>query len=560
MNYLCVAIVSCALAYLSREARAFEIETPVSEGCHEELTLTAARDAGFPAFAMAPAPTDEQRRAMNDLVFGLPNDDPWSLALFIGVRSNDLKDNAPTNLDGLFHVHDDPETQDEHCIRQPEDDGSAGDVTAIAACRAYIIAELEAGGLLADTVDLMGTEPVRSYFRFRGRFTIALPTFAYHLGRAAHALQDSHTHSMRDATTGHIRHMLNYIDAFGQNEYSEEDDGYPHLSALDTCRNNNAHQATRIRFATEATTRMFAAIADPAPGRRARVEAVIDSALVLDPGCDAANRYCDAPELDETTDIRSFGCAAAGASGTFLVVGIGLLVLRRSRRRGRGIGAGLAFVALGLWSPDVAAQTPTPTPPAPAEPAPLESSPTPPPPVLPTEAAAEQTGPASTALATADASNIWHTDHWHFDLRVGASFDDPGAGLMVGIARTQSKWTVGFLAEWNPWFSFDRISVRPGVFNAYGTLAYRWFQGNRLTIATRIEAGSSTMLFELLGLDKYTTGIYLGGALATIRFPVTPRVALTFDPVHFAFPAPRPFGLPFFYKQYRVTIGVELRL
>jgi hypothetical protein len=50
-----------------------------------------------------------------------------------------------------------------------------------------------------------------------------------------------------------------------------------------------------------------------------------------------------------------------------------------------------------------------------------------------------------------------------------------------------------------------------------------------------------------------------------------------FDPIHFALPAPRPFGIrplmghgtglhgrrghpPFYYKQYRVTFGVEIAL
>ena len=63
---------------------------------------------------------------------------------------------------------------------------------------------------------------------------------------------------------------------------------------------------------------------------------------------------------------------------------------------------------------------------------------------------------------------------------------------------------------------------------------------------------------ELLGIDKYTTGAYLGLALTTVKFAVNNRMSLTFDPSHFALPAPRPFGLPFYYKQYRVTVGLEI--
>src|SRR5688572_23196386 len=101
------AILLLLTVCFAAEAHAFEISTPVTNGCHEELTLAASVAAAFPLFTAAPAPTEDQRRAMNDLVFDLPRDDPWSLALFIGVRSNDLRDNAPTNIDGLFHVHDD---------------------------------------------------------------------------------------------------------------------------------------------------------------------------------------------------------------------------------------------------------------------------------------------------------------------------------------------------------------------------------------------------------------------------------------------------------------------
>ncbi len=548
---LLVAGVLVGVASFATDAGAFQIESPVSSPCHESITYRAETTTGFPDHHVSPAPTEDQRRAMNDLVFGLVDRDVWSLALFIGVRSNDLKDNAPTDLQGLIHVHDDPAEQDVHCIRRQEDDGTAGDIGALAACRAFIVAELEAGGLLEDTVDLQQTEPVSTYFKFRGKYTIALPRFAYHLGRAAHAIQDSYAHSMRDADTGHVVSVLNWVDAFGQNNYNQDSDGYPHLSALDNCIDVNEHQRKRIEHATNATTQVFAAIASAGPGRRERVLRAVDAALVLKPGCDPTNNYCNAPELDEPKDLRTFGCSASGVSSAFLVVAVaGLGIAIRRRRRAGQLAAGL--LVLGLWSTPSRADDPPPpveVPTAPPAPAPDASQPAP-----------DPTGPQAAALVKADASSVWYTNHWHFDARFGASIDNPAAGVMVGVARTQAHWTVGFLAEWNPWFSFDRSAVRAGVFDAYFTLSYRWFQGTRLSISTRIEAGTSTMLFDVLGINKFTTGIYVGGALTTIRFPFTHRVAVTFDPVHFAMPTPRPFGLPFYNKQYRVTLGLEVRI
>ncbi|MDQ3367920.1 MAG: hypothetical protein M3680_21050, partial [Myxococcota bacterium] len=322
-----LALAAVLTLSLTTHAYAFEIETPVSNGCHEELALAAATMARFPDTAAAPAPTEDQRRAMNDLVFLLPREEPWSLALLIGVRSNDLRDNAPTNLDGLFHVHDDPADQPAHCMRRQEDNGPEGDISALAACRDFIVGELEAGGMLAETVDLTSTEPVSSFFRFRGVYELALPRFAYRLGRAAHALQDGYTHSMRDAETGKVRHVLNWVDAFGDNEYSEADDGYQHLSGLDDCRRTDPHQQLRIDRARQATADLFAAVADQRPGRRERVLAVVDAALARIDGCDSTNRYCDAPELEEDKGIRTFGCAVAGgAGGTATALLIALLV------------------------------------------------------------------------------------------------------------------------------------------------------------------------------------------------------------------------------------------
>ncbi len=513
-----------ALLFLTSSAHAFEISSPISESCHEDLTLSGVRLAGFPELGAAPIATEDQRRAMGDLVFELPNQDPWTLALLIGVRSNDVGTNAPTNLDGLIHIHDDPAEQAAHCIRRGEDDGAEGDVGALVACREFVLGELEAGGLLEDELDLTATEPVSSYFRFRGVYELALPRFAYRLGRAAHAIQDGYSHTMRDAATGRVTHVLNWVDAFGQNAYVEATDGYPHLSGLDDCRRTDTHQELRVDRAAAATAEIFAAIGQPGPDRRARVEAAVDAALVLLPGCDAANQYCNAPELGEPKDIRTFGCSSTGSGSLVLGGVIAFLALGRRRRAGA---ATLLVCALAARAAPAIAQ-----------------------PVSEEE----------TALAKIDASDRWHHDHWHLDARIGGAIDDPAAAAMVGVGRTQSRWTVGLIAEWNPWFSFDRFSYRAGVLNAYLTASYRWFQGTRLTIATRIEAGSSTMLFELLGIDKYTTGIYLGGALATIRFPLARTVALTFDPIHFGFPTPRPFGLPFYYKQYRVSFGVEIEL
>ncbi|HEY5947133.1 MAG TPA: hypothetical protein VIV40_16635, partial [Kofleriaceae bacterium] len=522
----------------STTAEAFEVETALSNPCHEEMSMEAADAAKFPAFASAPAATEDQRRAMDDLIFTLPHRDVWTLAYLIGVRSNDLKDRAPSDISSLILIHDDPAGQDAHCIRREVDDGAAGDVGALGACRAFILRELEAGGLLDDELDLATNEPVSTYLKFRGRITIALPRFAYHLGRAIHAVEDGYSHAMRNPDTGNVRHVLNWIDAFGKSgAYEESRDGYPHLSSVDDCRRSDTVQVARLEHARGAASAILAAIAAPGAARRVRVEAAVDAALVLEPGCTIDNQYCNAPELEEPTDVRSFGCATGGGGLAMIVVAGIVFILVRSRRRR----APLALCVLLAARSVVHAQ--------PADPQASATSATAGESTSPEEAAPPKDLPAKVQ----DTSDVLR---WHFDARGGASWDDPGASIAAGIGVDYKRWTFGLLGEWNPWFSLDDVgSSRVGVANLFGTAAFRWYHSSKIAMATRIEVGSSTMLFELVGIDKFTTGIYLGGTLTTVRFPLGPNASLTFDPIHFALPAPRPFGLPFYYKQYRVTVG-----
>ena len=104
------SIVAITLLSLTSSAGAFEIYSPISESCHEDLVMSGARLAGFPELAAAPAATEDQRRAMDDLVFELPNADPWTLALLIGVRSNDVARTRPRTRRPV-HLHDNPDDQ-----------------------------------------------------------------------------------------------------------------------------------------------------------------------------------------------------------------------------------------------------------------------------------------------------------------------------------------------------------------------------------------------------------------------------------------------------------------
>ncbi|MFI5299151.1 MAG: hypothetical protein ACHREM_13725, partial [Polyangiales bacterium] len=147
-------VAACLLA--STRAHAFTIETLITDGCHESITaeaLTAARVQGFasPAQPLDPSLTP----LVDDLEFHLPDGarDVLGLGVELAVRDNDLAGHSPTDLSALALVHGDPAHQEDHCLRDAEDDGSSGSAAALARCRARIrtwarqaIGGLEASG------------------------------------------------------------------------------------------------------------------------------------------------------------------------------------------------------------------------------------------------------------------------------------------------------------------------------------------------------------------------------------------------------------------------------
>ena len=111
-------------------------------GCHERITTTAFR-ATRSMFDTAPVivPTRDESALIDAVQFVPPNDfkqDLAAMALLLGVRDNDLKGHNPLDSLQLVEVHGNPATQEEHCIRNAEDDGTPGDTAALDRCRAFI--------------------------------------------------------------------------------------------------------------------------------------------------------------------------------------------------------------------------------------------------------------------------------------------------------------------------------------------------------------------------------------------------------------------------------------
>jgi hypothetical protein len=261
-----------------------------------------------------------------------------------------------------------------------------------------------------------------------------------------------------------------------------------------------------MRRASEALTALLVAIGDASPGRRQRVEAVLDDALALSPGCDASNRFCDAEELDEEA---SYGCAVAGGGGALVVLALALLF--GARRRAGAVLSVLSVLSVLLVLGFAAAP------------------------------------------ARAD-------QRWHADARLGGSGDEPAVAMLLGVGVDRGRNSLGFGVEWNPWISPHAGRAASGSFNAILSYTRRWYVRPELSLYSRVDLGTSTILFELVGVDRYATGVFYGGVLLGVRIPLRPGWNLTFDPSQLAMPTPQISGIPFYYGQWRITLGLEAAL
>src|SRR5678815_658036 len=155
-----------------------------NEGCHEPITAQALRTVRA-TLDTAPvlAPSRDDAAMIADVLFKPPADfvnDVAGMTLLLGVRDNDLKGVNPLSSLDLIQVHGSPTTQQEHCIRSSSDDNADGDQSALAACRAFIIATatealdgLDASG----KVDPEHRTPFTLFVATRGEISPQLPLF-----------------------------------------------------------------------------------------------------------------------------------------------------------------------------------------------------------------------------------------------------------------------------------------------------------------------------------------------------------------------------------------------
>jgi hypothetical protein len=526
--------IGILLAALSSGARAYTFESPLSDGCHELITIDALRAVRERSDAARPLPASKRDQLwIEDLPVELPHDarDLGAASLVAGVRHNDLKGAESFELAELVHVHGDPSAQREHCMRAPEHDEPRGTQQALQACRQYILERFEVavseGFDAAGEVDQEARTELAIDLDFAGKQRVPMPTAYVEIGSALHALQDSFSHAIRSEDGRRVRVLLNWVD-LAHERLEPARDGPAHRGALDECHGIDTLRRARLARAVEASSALLDAAFRTAlsPSEKlTQARSVLDAYLSFEPGCDGGNGFCDAPEL--RYDIAEGGCAVmqsgAGSRHARLlgVLGAMLLIALAVRAR-RTRSTAIALILIGLATARTAAQA--------------------------SDAASE--APAA-ALPSA------------FALRgaLSASIDEAGAALTGGARyRLSPHSLVGLDAEWNPWASLETGRVRLGALNVYATLVLRVPVSDVVALRVTGHAGISTLLFDMYGASSGSTGPYLGISLLGLEVSLSRTLMLVIDPADVAIAIPHVTGIPFVRRQYRATVGIELWL
>ena len=536
-------------------------------------SLRAVRAQGATAPVVQP---DRQLTSLiSDLPFKLDSDmkDVSAAAFVVGVRDNDLHGRGPTEIDQLATIHGNPENQKEHCLRSVGDDEPDGSVRALEACKTFIRGKVAEAldGLDANGVpDPSKVVDIDLTLSLRGRVTASLPLYWTRMGQAVHTLQDGFTHTFRSADRLRVRTVLNWVE-YVSGEEVESRDGPLHRNGLDQCDNLDDLRQTNIATATTASTELLRATLDPTLSRDAKlaaVDATLAKYLSFEPGCTEANGWCDAPERQYQVGA-SCGCSVIRAQSGGAVAAIaGLLgiafLVARSRRRLKKLAA-LPIAVACLAAPSAArAQDPEVTPAAPTTPAAAKTE--------PAAKAAVERAPDITPDAAApgvitkseakaeEKEVVRHQSVFGVYAGGSGSVTNPSLNGQLGVRlRLSDRWTVGLDGEIDGWYAIHTNRFRTGVFNAYATGIFRFpLRFEQVNLRTTANLGTSTMLIDLYGAPRGTTGIFVGVVPLGLEWKATASVYIIFDVLGVALPVPQLKGAPFAYPMYRTAVGVEL--
>ncbi len=526
--FACIILAGITLS--APRGLAFQVSSPIHADCHERMSFHALEQMeSKPGFPAQVEPDDEflaDKLQFDPLPYGI---DRLTLSLIIGARYNDLHGASVLEIDTLVPVHNQPEFQNEHCLRQAFQDGEDGARGALLDCRDFIAQMVERACGDSDHPDPWLLEEVEVFLRFRGPAPVPLSRLYFNLGRALHTVQDSFSHTLRSTETNNIIEIFNWIEVLEQTHEAGRD-GFAHQALMDDCNCKSEHFSPLLADARQASVDFLDAVfsAADAQDRNRRLNAFFEQWMSFQAGCNLENNYCDHPLLDEIEgdDFRcsaasSCGCEASKASTNRTWVSIFLLLplVYWFLKRKRSFPLLLLLLSLGLGaSPALAADKPELCP-----------------------SLRPDTGA-----------------HLHF--RSGASVDRPALSFELGALYRWESWGLGLYLDFNPFMSFERgFEIKAGAMNLAPGVSWHIQVNDKLSISIEGRIGLSMLLFNSYDFSFGSVGLFLGLHTCTFEYRLTHNLRLLIDPVYLAMPIFSVDSLPFYWKQWRSSIGLAWR-
>src|SRR6185369_6648950 len=101
--------------------------------------------------------------------------------------------------------------------------------------------------------------------------------------------------------------------------------------------------------------------------------------------------------------------------------------------------------------------------------------------------------------------------------------------------------------------------MRTGVVTVAGTLIRRFpMKFDRVNLRSSLHAGVSTLLFDVYGAPKYSTGPVGSISLLGIDYDLGGSVRLVIDPAEITVAVPMLGTIPLAYEQFRLMIGLQI--
>jgi len=336
------------LPLVSSSSRAYTVGSGFTDACHEKFTFESySQVSGDLPFYVITIPEDGRWDIMSLELFkeldfpSLARRDRFYLfSLFSGVRHNDTEGKTVLHLNELRTLHTDKLGQYDHFLRSTDDDYRPGDENAVALSTARILDLVEKARqyFQAPSEEQMMLVPLA--VDFYGEVEVEVWAPAFYLGKALHIMQDSFSHAIRTDDQRRIVSVMNYADGIS-GAWLEDRDGLRHSDELDKCDNPDS---PRIQATQTASDDLLAAGTQLILfGEQDLLDQVVEDWLTYEPGCQAANNYCDS-ELARLAQDHPTGpyvesalqCGHGPGNSRIALSVILLLFLAACSRRKRG--------------------------------------------------------------------------------------------------------------------------------------------------------------------------------------------------------------------------------